>query len=64
MTFNKQIQTNVVEYGKTVILTALIVGIGSFVFGVQYQKNATVTVENKVVLSSQAAPAETTEVKK
>ena len=64
MTFNKQIQTNVVEYGKTIILTALIVGIGSFVFGVQYQKNATVVVENKVVLSSQAATPETAEVKK
>ena len=64
MTFNKTIQTNVVEYGKTIILTALIVGIGSFVFGVQYQKNAAVTVENKVVLQSQAATPETAEVKK
>ena len=64
MTFNKQIQTNVVEYGKTIILTALIVGIGSFVFGVQHQKDATVVVENKVVLQPQAATPETAEVKK
>lgn len=54
---NKTINTNVVEYGKTVILTALIVGIGSFMFGVHYQKNSTVSVENKVVLSAaQVAP--------
>jgi hypothetical protein len=52
MTFNKTITTNVVEYGKTVVLTALIVGIAAFMFGVHYQKNSTVQVDNKVVLSN------------
>lgn len=52
MTFNKTITTNVVEYSKTVILTALVVGIGAFMFGVHYQKNSDVKVENKVVLNS------------
>lgn len=55
MTFNKQINTNVLEYGKTVVLTALVVGIAAFMFGIHYQKNASVQVENKVVLNS-AAP--------
>lgn len=64
MTFNKTITTNVVEYGKTVVLTALVIGIGAFVLGIQYQKNATVHVENKVVVESPAASMETAEVKK
>lgn len=62
---NKTINTNLVEYSKTVILTALIVGIGAFMFGVHYQKNSTVQVENKVVLSSAVAvPEVQPEVKK
>lgn len=61
MTFNKQITTSVVEYGKTIVLTALIVGIGAFMFGVQYQKGSNVEVKNEVVLNS-TAPA--VEVKK
>lgn len=64
MTFNKTITTNVVEYGKTVVLTALVVGIGAFMFGVQYQKSAAVKVENKVVLNSQVTPEVAPEVKK
>lgn len=64
MTFNKQIQTNVVEYGKTIILTALVAGIGAFVLGVNYQKNAAVTVENKVVVESAATPVEPADAKK
>jgi hypothetical protein len=64
MTFNKTINTNVVEYGKTIILTALVVSIGAFVLGVNYQKNSAVTVENKVVVESAATPVETADVKK
>lgn len=65
MTFNKQINTSVVEYGKTIVLTALIVGIGAFMFGVHYQKNSTVQVENKVVLNSEVqAPEVVAEAKK
>lgn len=64
MTFNKTIQTSVVEYGKTIVLTALVVGIGAFMFGVHYQKNSQVQVENKVVLNSQTAPEAVAEVKK
>ncbi len=64
MTFNKTITTSVVEYGKTIILTALVVGIGAFMYGVHYQKNSAVQVENKVVLNSAIAVPETTEVKK
>lgn len=65
MTFNKQINTSVVEYGKTIILTALIVGIAAFAAGIHYQKNSTVQVENKVVLNSaQAVPEVQPEVKK
>lgn len=60
---NKTITTNVVEYGKTVVLTALIVGIGAFMLGIHYQKQSDVRVENKVVLSS-AVVAPVAEVKK
>lgn len=52
MTFNKTITTNVLEYSKTVVLTALVVGIAAFMFGIHYQKNSSVQVENKVVLNS------------
>jgi hypothetical protein len=64
MTFNKTIQTNVVEQIKTVLIVALVVGIGAFVLGVNYQKNSTVTVENKVVVESAVTPVETADVKK
>lgn len=65
MTFNKQINTSVVEYGKTVVLTALIVGIAAFMFGIHYQKHSEVRVDNKVVLNSETtAPAPVAEVKK
>ncbi len=64
MTFNKTIQTNVVEQVKTVLIVSLIVGIGAFVLGVNYQKNSAVTVENKVVVESAETPVETADVKK
>lgn len=64
MTFNKQINTSVVEYGKTIVLTALIVGIGAFMFGIHYQKNSAVQVENKVVLNSAVATPKVAEIKK
>lgn len=65
MTFNKQINTSVVEYGKTIVLTALMVGIAAFMFGIHYQKTSDVKVENKVVLNSAVAtPAPQPEVKK
>lgn len=63
MTFNKTITTNIVEYGKTVVLTAVIVGAAAFMFGIHYQKNATVQVDNKVVLNS-AVAAPVAQVKK
>jgi len=64
MTFNKTITTNVLEYGKTVVLVALLVGIGTFVLGIQYQKRATVQVENKIVVTAPAATVEPADVKK
>lgn len=63
MTFNKTINTNVVEQLKSATILILIVGIAAFIGGVQYQKSATVSVENKVVLSS-AQVAPTADVKK
>lgn len=63
MTFNQTITTNVVEYTKTVLLTALVVGIAAFMLGVQHQKRSTVQVENKVVVSSVPVP-EVAQVKK
>ena len=64
MSFNKTITTNVIEQVKTVLLVALVTGIVAFLAGVNYQRNAKVTVENKVVLNSQVTPAEVPEVKK
>lgn len=62
---NKTITTNVLEYGKTIVLTAFIVGSAAFFFGIQYQKSSAVTVDNKVVLSSAVVtPQVTPEVKK
>lgn len=58
MTINKTITTNVLEQVKTVLIVALVVGIAAFISGVNYQRNAKVTVENKVVLNSQVTPAE------
>lgn len=64
MTFNKQILTTRVEQLKTIVIVALVVGIGAFVLGIQYQKNATVQVENKIVVESPVPSVETAEVKK
>lgn len=61
---NKTITTNVLEYGKTIVLTALIVGSVGFFYGIQFQKNSTVTVDNKVVLSSAVAAPQAETVKK
>lgn len=64
MTINKTITTSVWEQFKSGLILTLIVGIAAFMFGVHYQKNSAVHVENKVVLSAQATPAPATEVKK
>ena len=66
MTFNKTITTNTKEQIKSAVILTLVVGMVAFIGGVQYQKHATVSVENKVVVQAQAvtAPAETAEVKK
>lgn len=50
MALNKKITTNIVEQVKTVLIVALISGIGAFVLGVNYQKSAPVSVENKVIV--------------
>ena len=64
MTFNKTISTSVVEYSKTVVLTAVIVGAAAFMFGVHYQKNSDVKVDNKIVLNSEVSKTVEPEVKK
>ena len=62
MSFNKPITTNVVEQVKTVLLVTLATGIVAFLGGVNYQRNATVTVENQVVVQTETA--QVPEVKK
>jgi hypothetical protein len=56
--FNKTITTSVVEYGKTIAITVLVVAIAAFILGVQYQKRATVTVQNSVIVQAEAPVAE------
>lgn len=59
MTINKTITMTVIEQCKTVIIVTLLVGILAFMLGIRYQKHASVTVENRVIVQS-----ETTETKK
>lgn len=50
---NKTISTTIVEQVKSALIITLIVGIASFVMGVQYQKRATITVQNSVIVQSE-----------
>lgn len=54
MTINKTINTNVLQYTKTVVLVAVITAVGAFWFGMQAQKSNTPTVENRVVVQAVA----------
>lgn len=56
---NKTIVTSTKEQLKSAVILTLVVGMAAFFAGVQYQKNAKITVENKVVVESTQTTVET-----
>lgn len=59
--FNKTISTTIVEQVKSAVIISLVVGIASFLYGMQYQKSNTPTVNNSVIVqaekTAEATPA-------
>ncbi len=50
--YNKTINVTILEQVKSAAIIALIVSIGAFYAGIQFQKSSAVTVKNTVMVNS------------